>query len=680
MAGVIGDAPIAAVDGRLGTGGGVRVPALDGLRGAAVAAVLAFHGGMPWAEGGFLGVDVFFVLSGYLITTLLLDDAAGHGRVRLARFWRHRAARLLPALVAVVVATVAFRLGAGDRTDGDLRGDGLATLAYVANWRFVLASASYFGQAAPPSPLLHTWSLAVEEQFYLVWPLVVGLAIRLRRPLAAVGAVAGVGAVASAVAMARFHRPLADPTRVYLGTDTRATSLLVGAVLAVALAGRARPPLAVRAGAAAAGVAGAAVLAWMVVAVAGDRPWLYEGGFVLAAVGAAAVVGSVVLAPKAVAGRLLAAGPLVALGRISYGVYLWHWPLFLALNGERTGLTGWPLLLVRSAVTVAVAAVSARVLERPVRERRDRAPRLAAGLAGAAALAAVVVVACTVGGAAPEPVVAAAPPSSLAPLTTATSGTVTTAADAGTAPTDGPAATTAVPSVPTRPPPVGNVKVLLVGDSVARTMAQGLPDPAPYGVDLVSEAVLGCGIVRGGPYRYFGAEEEQLPECESWLDTWAGWIATHDPDVVAVLVGRWEVMDRVHDGVWTHVGEPAFDGYLLEELETMVPVLTSRGARIALLTAPYYRRGERPDGGIFPEDEPPRVDAWNRLVREVAARHPESITLVDFGAHVSPGTEYVRDVDGVQVRSDGVHITPSGAHWLAPWLLPQLAAIGRGGG
>ncbi|HEX9992172.1 MAG TPA: acyltransferase family protein [Acidimicrobiales bacterium] len=666
MAAVVGDAPAAV-------GPGTRRPALDGLRGVAVAAVLAFHGGMPWAEGGFLGVDVFFVLSGYLITTLLLDEGSATGGLRLGRFWRYRAARLLPPLLAVVAATVALRLGAGDRTDAALRGDGLGALAYVANWRFVAGAASYFGEAAPPSPLLHTWSLAVEEQFYLVWPLVVGLALRWRRPLVALAAVAGLGAAGSTVLMAALHRPLTDPSRVYLGTDTHATGLLVGALLAVGLARRGGRPVP---GAGVAGVAGAAVLAWMTVAVDGGRADLYEGGLLAAALAAGTVVAAVELAPGAAVGRALSARPLVALGRISYGVYLWHWPLFLALNGARTGLTGWPLLAVRSLVTVAVAAASHRLLELPVRARRDRSPRLALGLAGAVAVTAVVVVVATVGGPAAAPVVAAAPP----PPTTAPPSTTAPAPPGTAGAAKAAAVTVASTTTSTRPPPVGDVKVLLVGDSVAMTMAQGLPDVSGYGVDLVSEARLGCGIVRGGPYRYFGAEKEQLPECETWPETWAGWIATHDPDVVAVLVGRWEVMERVHDGEWAHVGQPAFDAYLLEELETMVAVTTARGARVALLTAPYYRRGERPDGGIFPEDEPARVDAWNRLVREVAARHPGSVTLVEFGAHVTPGTEYVRDVDGVRVRSDGVHVTVSGAHWIAPWLFPRLAAIGRGTG
>jgi lysophospholipase L1-like esterase len=220
------------------------------------------------------------------------------------------------------------------------------------------------------------------------------------------------------------------------------------------------------------------------------------------------------------------------------------------------------------------------------------------------------------------------------------------------------------------------VKVMVVGDSVAETLAVGLNTPArQMGIDLLNEGTLGCGVVRGGPYEYFGATHPDLPECATWPQRWAGLIRSRDPDVVFMVVGRWEVMDRVHGGAWTRVGDPAFDAYLETELETAVNVLTARGATLALATAPYYLRGERPDGGRWPEDDPARVDAFNKLVREVAARHPQSVAIVDLGGHTSVGGRYTPYIDGIEMRYDGVHFTPLADRWLAPWLLPQLLAL-----
>jgi len=220
-----------------------HVPALDGVRGLAVLAVLAFHGGMSWARGGFLGVDAFFVLSGFLITSLLLAEWAGTGRLALGRFWGRRARRLLPALLLVIVVVM---LGARTLLPPEevrlLRGDGLSALLYVANWRMILRGGDYFAQTAAPSPLEHTWSLGIEEQFYLVWPLLVAAALAMtllgrtrRSALSLVLAMCVLGVAASTTALAALYQP-ADPGRAYYGTDSRGASLLVGAGLAVLVA------------------------------------------------------------------------------------------------------------------------------------------------------------------------------------------------------------------------------------------------------------------------------------------------------------------------------------------------------------------------------------------------------------------------------------------------------------
>ncbi|MCB1258884.1 MAG: acyltransferase, partial [Acidimicrobiales bacterium] len=212
-----------------------HIPALDGLRGAAVAGVLLFHGGV--LDGGFMGVDLFFVLSGFLITTLLLREWDDTTTISLKRFWFRRARRLLPALFGLLVGVAIYALVVADGFElGAIRADGLAAVAYVANWQQILGGNGYWDVYSAPSPFLHTWSLAIEEQFYVLWPLVfVGVMRWSRSNKRVLLGLALVGAVASAIVMTLVFTEGADPSRAYLGTDTRAGGVLLGASLAIAL-------------------------------------------------------------------------------------------------------------------------------------------------------------------------------------------------------------------------------------------------------------------------------------------------------------------------------------------------------------------------------------------------------------------------------------------------------------
>ena len=380
-----------------------RVPAFDGLRAFAVLSVMAFHNGFSWIPGGFYGVDAFFVLSGYLITSLLLVEWGATGAIRFGRFWARRARRLLPALFVLVAGLAVLHLAWPGAMDWpDPLGDSAATLGYAANWHFIASNAGYFAASAP-SPLIHTWSLAIEEQFYLVWPLLVfaflgGFARRgrhrrgaadRRRRLVWLGALCGAGALASAALMWRLTPTGASPNRAYYGTDTRAQALLVGAVLAVVLTVfRSRSEHVRRFGALSGviGLVGAAVV-WD--RVPETSPLAFHGGFLLASLASAAVVAGVVLAPTSPVARLLSLRPLRYVGSISYGAYLWYLPVPLVITPERAHVDGWALFAIRTAVTLSIAALSARFVELPIRRGALPARRALAGVpiaAGSVAL------------------------------------------------------------------------------------------------------------------------------------------------------------------------------------------------------------------------------------------------------------------------------------------------------
>ncbi|HEX4905862.1 MAG TPA: SGNH hydrolase domain-containing protein [Acidimicrobiales bacterium] len=226
---------------------------------------------------------------------------------------------------------------------------------------------------------------------------------------------------------------------------------------------------------------------------------------------------------------------------------------------------------------------------------------------------------------------------------------------------------------PRIPLPAGApARVAFLGDSVAWSTASAVSSFAGhYGIEVVNAGIWGCGTVRGTPFRYFGSTYESLPnDCDHWPAQWQRAIDFAQPHVAVVMVGRWELMDRVHRGRWTHVGDPSFDAYLGRELDLAITIAGSRGARVVVATTPYYRRGDGPGGGTWPEDEPHRVDEVNALLRAAAARN--RVGIVDYGALLSPGGALAMDIDGFRVRSDGVHIAVGSGPWMAPRLLPAI--------
>jgi hypothetical protein len=215
----------------------------------------------------------------------------------------------------------------------------------------------------------------------------------------------------------------------------------------------------------------------------------------------------------------------------------------------------------------------------------------------------------------------------------------------------------------------GPLNVAVFGDSVSLTLMLYMP-PEP-GIRFTDYSVLGCGIVTGGPYRVLGKLWPDNPICDAWPRRWLRQLRAARPDEVLLMVGRWETMDHYYQGRWQHLGEPGYDLHLAALLGQAITLLGSTGARVVVATEPYNRGGERPDGSPYPEDNPSRVNAWNRLLRAVVAAHPGTQVL-NLNRKLCPNGTFTWTVDGVQVRSDGVHLTPQGVRWLAPWLVRQL--------
>ena len=355
------------------------LPGLDGLRALAVMAVVAYHLGLGWVPGGMLGVGVFFTLSGYLITDLLLAQYHRTGRLDLTDFWRRRARRLLPAVLVMLTVVLAW-VTALDRSQlPALRGVAISALGYVSNWWLIAQHSSYFARFGPPSPLGHLWSLAVEEQFYLIWPWLLWLGLRWvrRRPAQGPGQPDGLGllakgtlvlAVASAIEMGLLYTPGYDPTRVYDGTDTRAFALLIGAALAFAWPSR-RLTGHVAEGARrildAAGAAGLAIILILILGTGEYSAFVYRGGMVLLSVATLLVVGAAA-SPASRVGQVLGARPLRWIGVRSYGIYLWHYPI-IVLTTPASGHVSFERGTLQLTASILVAALSWKYIEEPVR-------------------------------------------------------------------------------------------------------------------------------------------------------------------------------------------------------------------------------------------------------------------------------------------------------------------------
>jgi peptidoglycan/LPS O-acetylase OafA/YrhL len=627
------------------------VPALDGLRGVAVAGVLLFHGGH--LEGGYLGVDLFFVLSGYLITSLLLAETGTTGAVGLKTFWVRRARRLFPALALMLIGVAFYaRFVAQPAELHQIRIDALATIAYVANWRFIFEHFSYWSLFTAPSPLEHTWSLAIEEQFYIVWPLVLALIARRARRAGAKATPRLVFVTSTVLALASgtwgvILYGTAGSNRVYYGTDTRAAAILLGAALAAWVAWRG--PVTTRRARAlveVAGVLGVLVLTLAWVRLPGTSPVLYRGGLFACSLAAMAVIAAVTQSSRGLLSRLFQFRPLVLLGMISYGVYLYHWPIFLWLD-HLTGLTGWGLFAVQIAVTLAVSTVSFLAVERPIRRGAIRWPKTLAVLPATAAVVVLAVVTLTSGY---VPVSATVRrPDSLRDVTQPVSNTSLQPA-----------------------------RLMVVGNSVAFFLAregfEELPTHPPLRV--LNDAFPICAFPpEATAYRLNDSDGNQYLHLTLACNRgWALGVALFRPQVVLFTMG--DLLGELRDGAtgpWLRPCTSGFDDWFEDSLLDAAQVLTADGAHLVIATSAYSQYYEAPLNRWS------QTDCMNRVEHEVAEHDPKSVSVADLGHFVCPTFGHCRQtIDGVPMRPDGIHYRGRSAQAIAAWLLPQLTMPSSG--
>ena len=589
------------------------LPGLDGVRALAVIGVLLYHADLSWIRGGYLGVDVFFVLSGFLITSLILEEFERSDRIDFARFYLGRARRLLPALLLVLaVVAVAAAFFYRD-TASQVRTDTIASIFYVNNWWYIFNDQSYFEFIGRPPLLKHLWSLAVEEQFYLIWPAVAYLVVRkggrrgLRFTALALAALSTVWLIwLSAV---NGYPEYADPSRAYFGTDSHAMGLLIGAALATFWRPGRLPTTLPRGGAsilAGAGIAALLAVIWFFLVVGEFTPWMYRGGFLALALIVALLI-AMASHPGSPLGRWLGTLPWRYIGQRSYGLYLWHWPIFMVTRPyQDVPLDGLPLLAGRLALTFAIAELSFRFVEMPIRRGAigrwmkawrastgaDRARRSRRGIGVIAAGVASIIAVGTVLGTAPVPTAA----SGLAPDVAAAIGV----ADGG--PTevsidDQPSTSAgASPAASDAPAEARNGTLSAIGDSVMLGARSTIYDVIPG------------SRVDASVSRFPGA-----------------------------FVGRIKKLrarDKLADIIVLH---PATNGVLPEDMMREMLDLLSGYERVVVVNAAVPRPWEEPN---------------NAAIDDAVKDYPNAV-IADWHAAAQGHPEYF--------VSDGVHLTAKGA-------------------
>lgn len=677
-------------------------PGLDGLRAISVIAVILYHAGFGWMPGGFLGVEVFFVVSGYLITSLLIDERERDGSVSLRGFWTRRARRLFPALAVVLLAVTLWALLFGSAEQAaQIKRDLPWSIGYLANWGQIVGGVPYFADLDPPL-LRHLWSLAVEEQWYVLWPFAfIGL-MRLSRLRVRVSVIAA-AAFGSWLLMWVAHRDAPasflgwDPTNfAYLSTPTRASGLLLGALVAFVWRPwrdaradeRLSRPLDLTAGIAVGVLLAAFIGAHL------TEGYMYP--WVLALTSVASLVAIMVVVHPAAAGARWVFGSswLTAIGRRSYGLYLWHWPIFVIASATDGS---WLRVVAASLVTVVIAEVSYRVIETPVRRgalgrwwwaHRDRsvrwAPVVGAGMTVvvlAVAVASVDEFDIAVGGEEVEFSLDAADllgessttlavTTTTAPTATSVAGSVTTSTTSSTTSTS--TTTTTLPVLPR--------SISIVGDSTAHSFGVNLPSGLDETFSFTGDAATnGCSVWDVGEMVSNRGTRRDFAPCSGWQEKWAS--VSDGYDVALVVIGAWDVYDMANiDGseaepeVITPFGSELWDATFLSNMTSGVAALRSVGTEVAVLEVPCMRPQEVPGQGFPPTPErgdDDRVAHVNALLRSIADG--------DDHVHFIAGpVEWCTDeaiATDLGYRWDGVHVYQPGANLILETIAADLLRI-----
>lgn len=633
-------------------------PAIDGLRAIAVVAVIIGHANESWLPDGWLGVDIFFVISGFLITSLLLRERTSTGRIDLLGFWLARARRLLPAVFVVLAAVIlaARFIGLPARREA-VSGDLLSTLFYVANWRMYFSDEAYFATLATPSPLRHAWSLSVEEQFYIIYPLLLlGLLALLRKRMRLVAALAALAAL-SAVLMAALYTPGHEPSRVYYGTDTRAFELFVGAVAGVLAlrSGTSRAPAAItdRTDRVCRALAPfALVLVLAALGARGQSPdVLFRGGLFVLCVLVAVVVVAAASWETNLVQRILSWEPLRRVGLISYGLYLWHWPIIVYSNQLLLEVDPLVRMYIQVVASFIVATLSYLFIERPIRHHGlkvllPRFPRVSVVVGSAAAVSVIGAAVALPVGAAQEVV----------------SGDVTSNI-----------AYTAPPYISgetTR-------RALLLGNSIPASYARYYPKGTYPDLTVGSYTNPGCDLFPEARYR--GKRPDPVnPDCEDWRDGLTEGIAADKPDVVVVFVSQSLVSDRHVDGRRLDFNSPGYEAYLERGFDTLRDRIKAAPGdpRIVLLNLSCHRV---PDFGVDEEVTRFNDDIAVARVNELATSwaHDNGIDVIDQSSFLC-GDGYHDGINGTPLYEDYLHVTKDSGPQVWSWLAPRVRDAANG--
>ncbi len=615
-------------------------PALDGLRALAVGLVICYHLGLNDFQGGYIGVDIFFVISGFIITSLLINQSGQSTSIGLRRFWGRRAKRLLPALflmlVAVSICSLLLPVSINNKT---LRSDALATLFYVANWHFIFSHFSYFSQFQLPSPLEHTWSLAIEEQFYIFWPLVLVLILtklkytqRLRRRVL-VG-LTSVMVVSSAAYMALSYWGPSSATSDYFSTFSRAFELLIGALGAYLMIWAPKILEKLRQIFVASGFLGLLWIAYVTYKAIGPPGWMFRFGFLLVSLAALLVVLNCAR-PKAAGGfSLFELPPINYLGRISYGLYLWHWPVIVFLTQASTGLSGAYLTLLRVVSTVSIASVSYYFVELPIRQAKWSRRAGLIVTPGSVITTGIVVVLC----------------SSLA-VSSASAQSIQTGHKSTANPIDFLGAkTTWVPTSGFRPQlkvdPQSPLRIMIVGDSVMWTDAPALQ----AALDSTGQAKVFNAAIPG-----WG-----LTTAKNWQIAVPKLLAQYRPTLV---VGTWSWDNTLA------LSNPRAFSKLVEKFDEVVLNSATGVRNIAYFQFPDLGPlwSIAPDAKSQDVTRQEGVVRWNELIGAIAKKSNGKIVLLNVASSVEKDGKYTAWLTGpgnVQERVrmvDNTHFCPWGA-------------------